>query len=253
MQERHVGSGVDFWRLLEKGEPFRFVATKAMSVESIAKSVSAGLLLPHHVPEERPQLVYRNRIFNHGRLLYRVTFQENPDQFLDLEFRNRYLKKWGKLMEYDITSRDYNVYTAAEEAVMDGLERITGIKVDDPEGIISLGEIYAPDLTRAFVEDSDYPFDAKDAIEKATVRLKTDLDLLGYDGKGIEQLLSGILQLRGGVMYFSKELLNYPYRPGEELEDELLITPATPLPWSVVAGIELLSDADKQLMQQLLK
>lgn len=243
----------DYWpQLVEIGEPEGYVASVGMSTERIAVSIRHGYLIPFRIDDDG--LDYQKRIQSQAQVLYYSTanfFNFNQSSQL---VEAAQLSGWVQTVKgFRNDSRTTSCGYASERAVVDALLRLTGITLETPDAVVSMAYERQPDATKAYIDDVDYMFDQEWYVKEEVRKFNAMLDTRGYSDSDRGDLIENLLSLRGGILYFSNEIFKYPCRPGVEGHDELLITPETPLPWTVVAGIELLSDADKQLMQQLLK
>lgn len=127
---------------------------------------------------------------------------------------------------------------ALDMALRHGFNEATGITANSST-IIQLAKSFglAHDYLRSLTKLD--PYNSMDSDDPAEYDMaKLILSSLSQDEfkKGIEEAIA----FPAVVFYFNKSLLDYNHQPGVEIDGEILVTSKTPLPASVISGIEII-------------
>lgn len=238
---------------IAEGYSNKAVAAYGTSVSFFERALKSGEI-PFNVAYFNHNLLdYQRKLLERGGYLYYAyPFLENLEPY-----KPSFVRKMRRIpnedFSYEAMRRQLRNY-AGRHAIPHHFESLTGIRLDEPDEVVSLAYLLFPDLVSKYRDDSTL----KDAFYYFTANADwkkpppLSFNRPNMTLSELRNILAQSIARRGLIIYYNEKVLANELKEGFELEAEIMIHTKKPLTLEVIAGIEPLAEPDKQAVSDLI-
>lgn len=234
---------------VERGFTNKGVALYGTSSELVQQIANTDIVpsVPHS-----DMLPYQRQLVGEGGHLYFffpvIEHMREKNPALMEEYYRRFKGRSRKQVDKDFigtqeSARNYATWKTLEATV----KRLTGITAHNTDLLAVAYELLPEQLHKIRSEDPYVWYDEDDAIYNSAPEEVAKIKAFPNQLQLTQALREG-LERRGVLIYFNGNILSHRTLTGIADEHELLIVSAQPLRQNTISGIEILSDADRQVL-----